>query len=39
MHAEESNQIEERNTIDTDFPEFKKFKCDNVTFTDYVSVD
>ena len=42
MHDEESNQIEECDTnvtINTDFPEFKKFNCENVAFTDYVSVD
>ena len=39
MHVEESNQIEECDTIDTDFPELKKFKCDNITFSNYVSLD
>ena len=42
MHAEERNQIKEYGTdvtIDTDFTEFKNFKYDNVTFTDYVSID
>ena len=27
------------NNIDIDFPEFKIFKCDNVTFSDYVNVE
>ena len=39
MHAKESNHIEEFDNIDTDLPKFKKFKCDNVTFSDYVSVE
>lgn len=33
------NHIVECDVIDTDFPKFQNFKCDNITFSDYVRVD
>ena len=38
MFVKENSYIEECDNIDTDFPEIKKIKYDNVTFSDCVSV-